>query len=441
MGDRQQAHLLLNMLREIYNPDKKVGFPLHKRYYVSPTLETIGVRSPRNIRGLVQLRENHNNLLAAIHTISTNTIVAINSPPMGIEAEERGTLRDIIMGIKDPYKNSQNLFQEVWMGVADTKTHFIVMTEQEPVAVECIDVLGKIVTTRYHSYNEEGDNCYWQWFTPSHKLEMEKLIFDNNSNRWIVNSQDPLAEVLKAMTDLTLIEETHDDNNEQPCIISSIQIIDAFWKTSRMGGVECDRDLSSMTTRESANTLSLIGEESTWNLDKDTEDAETEYTHQSLGGSTITNHSSLLSGSSEITLCTLHAEGPRKEEEKDGNQEAEKTAAILANLTNIVPPPQETKKKNGSTQLEEERANNGGNRDRMKISLLDETPPTVMKEKHELSGQYNIGSDKELPYFSQVAELLDSEMEQPGNLHEVFQDAHLITEAWMASLSSLRGRS
>lgn len=75
------------------------------------------------------------------------SIVAIDSPPTGISDTEKVTLRDIIMGIRDPCDPSKNMFQEVWTGVSDNKIHFVVMTDQEPTTVECIDILRQIVAT------------------------------------------------------------------------------------------------------------------------------------------------------------------------------------------------------------------------------------------------------------------------------------------------------
>lgn len=94
--------------------------------------------------------------------------------------------------------------------------------------------------TRYQNYDSEGKNRFWQWFTPEHKQEMSKLIFDMANNHWALGSNDLLKKVLKTMMDLSLMEDNLEETEEAICIISGIQIVDAFWKTMRMSGVPGD---------------------------------------------------------------------------------------------------------------------------------------------------------------------------------------------------------
>jgi hypothetical protein len=144
------------------------------------------------------------------------------------------------MGIRDPHDNRQILFQEVWTGASDNKTHFIVTTEQETTAAECMDIMGQIITTQYDMPDNNRYNRYWSWFTKEHQEAMSKLIYDQVVKGWSIHNNDPLQEVLKAKMEMQLVDENFEEEEAPICMITGIQIVDAHWTTSRMGGVQGD---------------------------------------------------------------------------------------------------------------------------------------------------------------------------------------------------------
>jgi hypothetical protein len=96
----------------------------------------MGIRSSKMVKGLIQLREKHNDLIASYHALSTDNIVALDLVPPDTPKGLQCTLKDIIMGICDPFDASQGLFTEVWMGALGQKTHFVVLADQEATAAE-----------------------------------------------------------------------------------------------------------------------------------------------------------------------------------------------------------------------------------------------------------------------------------------------------------------
>lgn len=190
----------------------------------------------------------HNTLLVSYHSISTDTIIAVDSSPMDLPKGNKVTLQDIIMGIWDPYNTSLALFQEVWTGVMDNKTHFVVLLEQEPTVTECIDVIRQIVHTRYTSYNAEGNTRFWQWFTQIHRKDMRQITFNETNHRWILDTNNHLKEILLVTNDFQLLDKSYAETEAHICMISGIQIVDAHWQTSRMGGIVSDQDLLSIST-------------------------------------------------------------------------------------------------------------------------------------------------------------------------------------------------
>lgn len=284
LGDRRMVKSLLATFRTIYGEDKKTGFPLHRCYYISPTLDTIGVRATGKRKGLEQLRETHNAVVASYLAISTDNIVVLDSSPSDAPEASKITPRDIVMGICDPHDNTINLFQGVWMGASDHKIHFVTLGAQEAAATECVDVLGQVVTTWYDCQDSAGNNRYWQWFSDFHHQEMEQLTYDTINNRWTSSYDDPLTEVIKATTDPNLAEIALGEDDEMVCMISGIQIVDAHWTTTRMGGVSGDQELSSVMSRASTNTLTVLDEDPTVESGRMNAGHTTLHTHQSLGG-------------------------------------------------------------------------------------------------------------------------------------------------------------
>lgn len=170
---------------------------------------------------------------------------------------------------------------------------------------------------------------------------MMKLVFNQVSNRWLVNVNDPLNEVLWETNDLNLSEEDYANKPELLCLISGIQIVNAFWKTSQMDGVPSSQDLSSVTTKDMADTISAVGDDLTIQSEANMEDDYTEtFTHQSLGGSTLTVDQSLSSESLEA----LHENsGGQGEEEDEGVSTQQEAVLVLLNFTKLVTPPKDSK--------------------------------------------------------------------------------------------------
>jgi hypothetical protein len=361
------------------------------------------------------------------------------------------------MGTRDPHDSSLSLFQEVWAGASDAKIHFMVMSEQEPTAAECIDLMGQIVKTRYTSYDEEGKNKYWQWFTDSHFREMSKLVYDPPTNRWLLNYNDPLKEVLKATNELNLADEELAEETEPMCMITGIHIVDAFWKTSRMGGVAGDQDISSVSSRASTNTMSVIDADPTiTEMQESLDDSTALHTHQSIGGSTLPNDFSI---SSESNSSTISLEGvfaattsptmnKATRSADDGATTAAATTrqhqtqmtaterALMQLADNInqadenVPNPNQ---KRGDDDNEDE--------DNTLRPMTQGTPPRAAQEAAHTNKAMLDSPGFELPYFGKVAELLTLTMEAPPSLYEFYSEINPMIETWLHSLSESLGKS
>lgn len=172
---------------------------------------------------------------------------------------------------------------------------------------------------------------------------MDQLTFNVTTNRWNLNCNDPLMEVLKATTDPNMADEDIGEEDEVVCMISGIQIVDTHWTTTRMGGVAGDQDLSSVTSQASTTSTTVIDDNPTVDSGATSNGKTTMYSHQSLGGSTINSDQIMSSQSSASTnnesLPTKHLQtkllapngrlsspkGILKEEEDDIPKDTTKT--------------------------------------------------------------------------------------------------------------------
>lgn len=136
------------------------------------------------------------------------------------------------------------------------------------------------------------------------------------------------------------------------------------------------------------------------------------YTHQSIGGSTLTYDQSISLGSSSglwegkgigVTSDLTNA---------TSKQTLAQMASAFLNLAHEITPIKDNTNNSGRKSDEEYGIDDGGNTDKFKITLKPGTPPTVAYEAQNYAQASELKEDFELPYFKNVLTILDFQLEQ-----------------------------
>lgn len=256
---------------------------------------------------------------------------------------------------------------------------------------------------------------------------MDQLTYEVHTNRWNSSNNDPLTEVIKATTDPNLADINQGEDDEIVCMISSIQIVDAHWTTTRMGGVSADNDLSSVTSKASNNTITVLDDDPTVNSGKASEGGTTMYTHQSLGGSTL--DSDLLMSSNSSLSDTIETNN------EDTIMNDNTPLPILA-PNGKIPPKTGLPKDDTAPEYA-----TGHKRTKLQIYVSPDTPPQALQELAQINAPTLHQPGYELPYFKRVEDLLDMDMAPPPNLADTFQQVHPMAAAWLNSFTEYLAKS
>lgn len=110
----------------------------------------------------------------------------------------------------------------MWTGVSDDQTRFVVTSEREAIAAECINLMGQIVTLRYATDDDNGNNEYWNWFMMGHKQQMAKLRNNPTSGKCVLEDNNPLVALHKATSDMSNEQLAEIDDDNSLCLISGL---------------------------------------------------------------------------------------------------------------------------------------------------------------------------------------------------------------------------